>query len=146
MVVAKPAAKAAANGSAKAGAAKAPPPKPEEAWHRARLIPITGIGGQEEQERRATSSLLAVMKAVPQFGRSILAHVDAPAGRIETYTEVRFRDADEKTVIPDGAVVVERGRTRWVGLVEVKTGGARSSPRRWRSTWTSPARTASTPC
>jgi hypothetical protein len=100
-----------------------PAPKPEEAWHQARLIPTTGIGGQDEQEQRATSSLLAVMRAVPQFGRALVAHLGAPAGRIDTYTEVRFLDADEKTAIPDGAIVVERGRTRWVCLVEVKTGG-----------------------
>ncbi|MEK6720374.1 MAG: hypothetical protein AABZ33_06845 [Chloroflexota bacterium] len=88
------------------------------------MIPTTGIGGQAEQEQRATSSLLAVMRAVPQFGKALLSHLDAPAGRIETFTEVRFLDADQKTVIPDGAVVVERGKTRWVCLVEVKTGGA----------------------
>jgi hypothetical protein len=98
-------------------------PKPEENWRRARLIPTTGIGGQDEQEQRATSSLLAVMTAVPQFGRAILQHVDAPAGRIQTFTEVRFVDEDTKLSIPDGAIVVERGRTRWVCLLEVKTGG-----------------------
>src|SRR6476660_5398618 len=99
-------------------------PRPEESWHRARLIPTTGIGGQEEQEQRATSSLLAVMGAVPQFGRAVLDHVGAPAGKILPFTEVRFIDEDTKLSIPDGAVVVERGKTRWVGLVEVKTAGA----------------------
>ncbi len=33
-------------------------------------------------------------------------------------------DADEKTSIPDGAIVIERGKTRWVCLVELKTAGA----------------------
>ncbi len=99
-------------------------PKPEEGWRTARLIPTTGIGGQDEQEQRATSSLLAVMRAVPQFGRAILQHVGAPAGQIRTFTEIRFQDADQKLSIPDGAVVVERGKSRWVCLVEVKTGGA----------------------
>src|SRR3990172_7262159 len=98
--------------------------KPEDGWHEARLIPTTGIGGQDEQEQRATSSVLAVMRAVPQFGRALLFHLDAPAGRISTYTEVRFADGEDKTAIPDGAVVVERGKTRWTCLVEVKTGGA----------------------
>jgi hypothetical protein len=88
------------------------------------LIPTTGIGGQDEQEQRATSSLLAVMSAVPQFGRAILNHVDAPGGRIQTFTEIRFIDVDTKLSIPDGAVVVERGKSRWVCLVEVKTAGA----------------------
>jgi hypothetical protein len=99
-------------------------PKPEETWRPSRLIPTTGIGGQDEQEERATSSLLAVMQAVPQFGRALLRHLGAPAGRITTYTEIRFQDVDEKLAIPDGAIVVERGATRWVCLVEVKTSGA----------------------
>lgn len=100
----------------------------EDSWHQARLIPTTGIGGQDEQEQRATSSLLAVMRAVPQFGRALLAHLDAPAGRIATFTEVRFSDGDDRTLIPDGAVVVERGKTRWACLVEVKTAGAALRP------------------
>ena len=99
-------------------------PRPEESWRPARLIPTTGIGGQDEQEQRATSSLLAVMKAVPQFGRSILQHAGAPQGRISTYTEIRFVDEDAKLSIPDGAVVVEWGKKRWVCLLELKTGGA----------------------
>jgi len=99
-------------------------PKPEEGWHPARLIPTTGIGGQDEQEQRATSSLLAVMQAVPQFGRAIIQHAGAPGGHMTTYTEIRFLDPDEKLSIPDGAIVVERGRVRWVCLLEVKTGGA----------------------
>ena len=67
------------------------PEKIEDAWHTARLIPTTGIGGQDEQEQRATSSLLAVMHAVPEFGRALLKHLDAPAGRIRTFSEVRFK-------------------------------------------------------
>ena len=59
-------------------------PSPRRRWHRARLIPTTGIGGQDEQEKRATSFLLAVMCAVPQFGRALLQHLGAPAGRIQT--------------------------------------------------------------
>jgi hypothetical protein len=44
-------------------------PRAEDGWHEARSIPTPGIGGQEEQEKRATSSLLAVMLAVPEFGK-----------------------------------------------------------------------------
>ena len=98
--------------------------KPEDAWRTARLIPTTGIGGQDEQEQRATSSLLAVMKAVPQFGRAILTLAGAPTGRVSTFTEVRFPEENGKLSIPDGAVIVEWGKKRWVCLVEVKTGGA----------------------
>jgi hypothetical protein len=98
-------------------------PWPEELWHRARLIPTSGISGQQEQETRATSALLAVLGAVPQFGRAILQHLDAPAGKITTYTEVRFQDEGTNLAIPDGAIIVTHGKTRWVCLVEVKTSG-----------------------
>src|SRR3954469_19472900 len=94
-----------------------------EGWHAARLIPAIGIRGQEEQEKRATSSLLAVMPAVPEFGRSLLKPLGAPKGRIATFAEVQLKDADGKTHIPDGAIVVERGQTSWRCLVEVKTSG-----------------------
>lgn len=99
-------------------------PKPEEAWHPARLIPTTGIGGAQEQEERATSSLLAVMQAVPDFGRALLVLAGAPSGRIRTFTEVYIKDIDNGTTsIPDGAILVEKGQSRWCALVEVKTGG-----------------------
>jgi hypothetical protein len=97
-------------------------------WHPARLIPTVGIRGQEEQEKRATSSLLAVMRAVPEFGHALLKDLGAPKGRIATYAEVRLKDADGKVSIPDGAIVVERGKTRWSCLIEVKTGSADLAP------------------
>lgn len=100
-----------------------PAPRPEDGWRQAHLIPTTGIGGQDEQEQRATSSLLAVMYGVPQFGRAIVQRLGAPTGRLATFTEIRFEAEDQKLSIPDGAIVVERGKTRWVCLVEVKTGG-----------------------
>jgi hypothetical protein len=99
-------------------------PRIESTWRPARLIPTTGITGVDEQERRAASVLLAVMGAVPDFGRAILAKLDAPAGTIRTFTEVRFRAEDQKLSIPDGGIVVERGKTVWRCLVEVKTSNA----------------------
>lgn len=95
-----------------------------DAWMPARLIPVAGIRGQEEQEIRGASSLLAVMGAVDEFGRSLLKEIGAPAGRISTYTEVPLKTAGGKTLRPDGAIVVERGQTRWRCLVEVKTDNA----------------------
>jgi hypothetical protein len=96
----------------------------QESWHPARLIPVAGIRGQEEQERRATSALLAVMHAVPEFGHALLADLGAPKGRILSFAEVQLKDAEGKLSIPDGAIVVQRGKTRWCTLVEVKTGSA----------------------
>lgn len=94
----------------------------EESWHAARLIPTSGINGAEEQERRATSALLAVMAAVKEFGASITRSIGAPAGNIETFIEVPFA-LGERKVFPDGLIRVTRGKTSWVALVEVKTQG-----------------------
>jgi hypothetical protein len=91
-------------------------------WMPARLIPVAGIRGQEEQEIRAASSLLAVMGAVDEFGRALLKEIGAPAGRISTFTEVPLKNAEGKTLRPDGAIQVERGKTSWKCLLEVKTG------------------------
>ncbi len=92
-----------------------------EPWHEARLIPTSGINGADEQERRATSALLAVMTAVKEFGRSLTQPLGAPAGRLETYIEVPFVLGDRK-LFPDGLIRVARGGRVWTALVEVKTG------------------------
>jgi hypothetical protein len=93
----------------------------EQSWHEARLIPTSGINGAEEQERRATSALLAVMSAVKEYGRAIVKPFGAPAGTIETYIEVPFL-LGEKKLYPDGLIRVSRGAKSWTALVEVKTG------------------------
>ena len=95
-----------------------------DAWMPARLIPVAGIRGQDEQEIRAASSLLAVMGSVDEFGKGLLREIGAPAGRISTFTEIPLENSDGKILRPDGAIAVERGRTSWRCLVEVKTGNA----------------------
>lgn len=94
----------------------------EDSWHAARLIPTSGIKGAEEQERRATSALLAVLTAVKEFGRTITGRFGAPAGHIDCFIEVPFTLGDRQ-VIPDGLIRVRRGKTQWTALVEVKTAG-----------------------
>lgn len=93
----------------------------EEAWHEARLIPTSGINGPEEQERRATSALLAVMTSVREFGRVLTQPLGAPAGQVQTYIEVPFL-LEESRIYPDGLIRVSRGSRSWTALVEVKTG------------------------
>ncbi|MEJ7650074.1 MAG: TerD family protein [Nakamurella sp.] len=93
-------------------------------WQRARLFPVAGIGGAEEQERRATSALLAVLGIVKEFGRSITARVGAPAGAVTTFIEVPF-GLDEQAYRPDGVITVKRGQREWRALVEVKTSEGR---------------------
>lgn len=92
----------------------------EEAWHEARLIPTSGINGAQEQEKRATSALLAVMSAVPEFSKALLSPLGAPGRAPETYIEVPF-ELDGRKVIPDGLIRVSRGGRTWTALVEVKT-------------------------
>lgn len=93
----------------------------EESWHEARLIPTSGINGAEEQERRATSALLAVLSAVKEFGRAFVQPFGAPAGTMSCFIEVPFV-VGEKRVYPDGLIRVVRGSRSWTALVEVKTG------------------------
>lgn len=93
----------------------------EESWHAARLIPTSGINGADEQERRGTSALMAVLGSVKEFGRTITTRLGAPVGVIETYIEVPF-DLDGQRRYPDGLIRVTRGSKVWTCLVEVKTG------------------------
>jgi len=94
----------------------------QQTWNAARLIPTSGINGAEEQERRATSALLAVMSAVREFARSVLGPLGAPAGNVETFIEVPFDLPDGRRIFPDGLIRVKRGSKEWTALVEVKTG------------------------
>ncbi len=93
----------------------------EQRWQPARLFPVAGIGGAAEQERRATSALLAVVGSVREFGRAVTTRFGAPAGQVETFIEVPFSRGDEPYV-PDGLIRVTRGQRTWTALVEVKTG------------------------
>jgi hypothetical protein len=93
----------------------------DKRWQPARLFPITGIGGADEQERRGCSALLAVIQSVREFGRSLTSRCGAPAGNIETFIEVPFVK-DGAKFRPDGVIRVTRGRRSWVALVEVKAG------------------------
>ena len=76
-----------------------------EPWQEARLIPVSGIRGAEEQERRAVSALFAVLSAVKEFGREILRPLGAPAGAVSTYCEGPF-EVNGKKVRVDGLIRV----------------------------------------
>ena len=102
---------------------KTPAASPTDRWPHARLLPTAGLRSDLERERRASSCLLAVIHGVPEFGHALLKELGAPKSSvIETYAEVRFEIAGGKTIIPDGAIVCQRGAKRWTCLVEVKTG------------------------
>jgi len=91
-------------------------------WEPARLVPVSGIRNSEEQERRATSALLAVLSAVDEFGEQLTRPFGAPKGQLETYIEVPFKLSDGKAVRPDGLIRATRGKRSWTALIEVKTG------------------------
>jgi hypothetical protein len=91
------------------------------AWEPARLIPVSGINGADEQERRGSSALLAVLESVKEFSRAILGPLGAPAGRVSAFIEVPFQLGDRQ-VRPDGVIQVVYGKKTWTALVEVKTG------------------------
>jgi len=91
-------------------------------WEEARLIPVSGIRSAEEQERRATSALLAVLYAVEEFGAAITKPLGAPKGKLRSFIEPPFEMANGRWVRPDGLIQVTRGRRTWTALVEVKTG------------------------
>ncbi|WP_235036824.1 TerD family protein [Actinomadura sp. K4S16] len=91
-------------------------------WHDARLFSVSGLRSNQEREARATSTLLAVMAQVPEFGRRLTARFNAPAGTIQTFTEASFKHGDSK-VRPDGIIRVARAGRIWTALIETKTGG-----------------------
>lgn len=93
----------------------------EDHWQQARLIPTSGITGQDEAERRATSALLAVMGSVREFGAALTRPLGAPAAPLQTFIEVPF-PLGEVTCYPDGLIEATRGSKSWTALVEVKTG------------------------
>lgn len=99
----------------------------DEPRQRARLFPVTGIGGADEQERRCTSALLSVIEAVQEFGRAFTLRLGAPAGKTVAFIEVPFA-LDGKKYRPDGLIQITRAHTPWTALVEVKTGHNRLDP------------------
>ncbi|MFJ9343829.1 TerD family protein [Streptomyces sp. NPDC101733] len=93
-----------------------------DGWRSARLFPVPSLKSDREREVRATSVLLSVMAQVPELGRRLTAGFGAPAGRMETFTEVSLPHGDTPRR-PDGVIRVERAGKLWTALVETKTNG-----------------------
>ncbi|MBD3007148.1 TerD family protein [Streptomyces sp. 5-10] len=94
-----------------------------ESWRVARLFPVSSLRYDREREMRATSVLLSVMAQVPELGRRLTAAFGAPAGRMETFTEVSLPHGGNAPKRPDGVIRVERAGKLWTALVETKTNG-----------------------
>jgi hypothetical protein len=99
----------------------------DNSWRQARLIPTSGISDGAEQERRATSALLAVLAEVREFGRAVTAPLGAPAGSIEAFVEVPFGSGGPDQLV-DGLIRVRRGTRIWTALVAAKTGTGAVDP------------------
>ncbi|MBQ0877584.1 TerD family protein [Streptomyces sp. RT42] len=93
-----------------------------DSWKSARLFPVSVLKSDRDREMRATSVLLSVMAQVPEFSRRLTAGFGAPAGRMETFTEVSLPHGDTPRR-PDGVIRVERAGKLWTALVETKTNG-----------------------
>ncbi|MEU6732732.1 TerD family protein [Streptomyces physcomitrii] len=93
-----------------------------DSWKQARLFPVSALKSDRDREMRATSVLLSVMTQIPEFGRRLTAAFGAPAGRMETFTEVSLPHGDNPRR-PDGVIRVERAGKLWTALVEAKTNG-----------------------
>ncbi|MGA4977243.1 TerD family protein [Streptomyces cinereoruber] len=93
-----------------------------DSWKPARLFPVPSYKSDREREVRATSVLLSVMAEVPEFGRRLTAGFGAPAGRMQTFTEVSLPHGDSPKR-PDGVIRAERAGKLWTALVETKTNG-----------------------
>ncbi|MFI9770158.1 TerD family protein [Streptomyces sp. NPDC052415] len=93
-----------------------------DSWKQARLFPVSVLKSDRDREMRATSVLLSVMTQVPEFSRRLTAGFGAPAGRMETFTEVSLPHGDSPRR-PDGVIRVERAGKLWTALVETKTNG-----------------------
>ena len=95
---------------------------------RARLIPVSGIKGQQEAEDRATSALLAVLSIVRPFSAALLGPLGATrakSARVEPFIQPVI-DLDEGSVRPDGLIRISVGkRVSYEALVETKTGTAK---------------------
>ena len=89
-----------------------------ENWQPARLIPVTGIAKGAEAEQRATSALLAVLRVVRPYSKSLLGPLGASKAdkaNVESFIEVTLKASGGKSVRPDGLLRVSFGRTEpWV--------------------------------
>ncbi len=87
----------------------------------ARLFPVLS---ESKKEEKATSILLSVFTAVPDFAKAVLSEAGAPIGKrssITCFTEVSFKGSKPSSR-PDGLIIVSGSGKEWVALVETKIG------------------------
>lgn len=95
---------------------------------RARLFPVLA---DTSKEGRTLSILLSCMESVDDFGKSLLADLGIKTGaraKLETYTEVVLKKGGEKTLRPDGLLILKSSSKSWTALVEAKVGNSELTP------------------
>lgn len=90
----------------------------------ARLFPVIAETGKEQ---RASSILLSVLSAVPDFSSAILGQLGQRVGnrtKVDTFTEIVFRNDSDSTKRdrPDGLIRLSVGKRTWTCLIEAKIG------------------------
>lgn len=109
----------------------------DQILHKARLIPVTGIGSIQEAEERATSALLAVLTIVRDLSIELLSPLGASRAQkatVEAFSEVAMA-LDGRKIRPDGLIRVSFGKASWSTFVEVKTGDHNLEPDQINSYW-----------
>ena len=110
----------------------------EESWHEARLIPTSGINGADEQERRATSALLAVVSAVQRVrtgtGQAARCAVPAPSRPTSRSRSSSAKASCTRTASSASAAVPAPGPRWW----RSRPAPTHSRPSSSRTTSTSP--------
>lgn len=100
-------------------------PSPLVRGERARLFPVLA---DTSKEGRTLSIFLACLENVEEFGRAMLSELGQRIGtrsRIETYTETVLQKQDgDKSLRPDGLIIVRTSSSRWTALVEAKVGNS----------------------
>ena len=89
---------------------------------RARLFPVLA---DTSRENRLASIFLSVLPMVPTLSEEVLGSLGVRVGkrtRIETFTEVVFKESVDIRNRPDGLIVVSTGKNTWSALVEAKIG------------------------
>ncbi|WP_349357867.1 hypothetical protein [Stappia sp.] len=107
---------------------KTPLPNLNGVGERSRLFPVLA---ETSKEGRALSILLACVANVRELGQSLLSDLGVRVGvraEVETFTEVVFeKTGSDKSLRPDGLILVRNGSRQWPAIVEAKIGNSELS-------------------
>jgi hypothetical protein len=91
----------------------------------ARLFPILA---DTSREQRMASIFLSLLPQIPPLAAAVLNTVGVRVGKrttIEAFTEVVFKERNDKKDRPDGLLIISTGKATWSALIEAKIGKAK---------------------